>query len=581
MKSENWNSRLGVILAVSGSAVGLGNFLKFPGQVAEHGGAAFMIAYALSFCFMGVPISIVEWAMGRHGGSKGYHSSAGILGFFCGTKKMAYVGILGALLTLIIFCYYIYIEAWCLGYAWNFLTHSLNFTSFEESNSFFVKFIGALKDGSALGFGMDKVLVFFVFSFILNFWLIHRGVSRGIEFFCRYAMPTLIVLAVIMVVRMMTLTDVSPGHPERSINQGLGFMWNPVKVILESQDESGRWVKDRQLVGGADIASAREAMEKAPADSAPQRIVEISVTKQLMNPSLWVAAAGQMFFSLTVGFGAIMTYASYLKKRDDIVLSSITSCSANEFCEVCLGGLITVPAAVAFFGVSGLVGAGLSLFDLGFKVLPLFFASLPFGQLFGFLFFFLLFLSAVTSSLSMLQPSMAFIEESMGLRRNFSTLLLCFVCTFISGFVFYFSQGLKALDTFDFWMGQVAIYVFATIQLIVFAWHYGAKKGVRLANTGSDIKLPKFFAVIVKYVTPLILVALFVTWLAQDVFGIIGSGKLSPYIRDLIGGDSHEVSNVAWMAVFIIFAVYAFFASMLYMSKRYDCLGKKIGRTIK
>ena len=86
-----------------------------------------------------------------------------------------------------------------------------------------------------------------------------------------------------------------------------------------------------------------------------------------MNPTIWIAAAGQVFFSLTVGFGAIMTYASYLRRRDDIVLSALSSCSANEFCEVCLGGLITVPAAVAFFGISGAIGAGLSLFDLGFK----------------------------------------------------------------------------------------------------------------------------------------------------------------------------------------------------------------------
>lgn len=87
MKSENWNSRLGVILAVAGSAVGLGNFLKFPGQVAMYGGASFMIAYVISFFVVGLPIAMAEWTMGRHGGANGYHSPVGIMGFFGRTKR--------------------------------------------------------------------------------------------------------------------------------------------------------------------------------------------------------------------------------------------------------------------------------------------------------------------------------------------------------------------------------------------------------------------------------------------------------------------------------------------------------------
>ena len=295
--------------------------------------------------------------------------------------------------------------------------------------------------------------------------------------------------------------------------------------------------------------------------------------EQLSNPSIWIAAAGQVFFSLTVGFGAIMTYASYLKRRDDIVLSALTSCSANEFCEVCLGGMITVPAAVAFLGVSGVIGAGISLFDLGFKVLPLFFASMPLGEVFGFLFFFLLFLAAVTSSLSMLQPSMAFIEESMKLRRNFSTLLLLFITFFISGFVVYFSKDLKAMDTFDFWMGQVAVYVFAMVQTVSFAWYFGAERGVGMANEGSVVKIPGFYCYVIKYATPSILIAVFVLWLAKDVFGLLGDGALSPYICDLFGLNGRQVNMVAWMSMAIIFAVFAFFAAILSTSKTYAKIG--------
>ncbi|MFR6033223.1 MAG: hypothetical protein ACLUKN_08655 [Bacilli bacterium] len=195
-------------------------------------------------------------------------------------------------------------------------------------------------------------------------------------------------------------------------------MWNPVKIVQERRDSSGEWIFEKQLVGNIEIARAEKeiAASKTSSGEPEIRLRKISVFEQLMNPTIWIAAAGQVFFSLTVGFGAIMTYASYLRRRDDIVLSALSSCSANEFCEVCLGGLITVPAAVAFLGISGAIGAGLSLFDLGFKVLPMFFTSMPLGELFGFLFFFLLFLAAVTSSLSMLQLSMAFIEEAMRIK---------------------------------------------------------------------------------------------------------------------------------------------------------------------
>ena len=89
MNAESWSSRIGVILAVSGSAVGLGNFLKFPGQVALYGGAAFMIAYVISFFALGLPISIIEFTVGRHGGANGYNSPSGILGFFFKTTGFA------------------------------------------------------------------------------------------------------------------------------------------------------------------------------------------------------------------------------------------------------------------------------------------------------------------------------------------------------------------------------------------------------------------------------------------------------------------------------------------------------------
>lgn len=145
MKKECWSSKLGVVLAVAGSAVGLGNFLKFPGLVAVYGGASFMIAYVCAFFLVGVPISIVEWTLGRRGGELGYHSAAGVMGVFGGSKFFSYVGVVGAVLTLIVYCYYIYIESWCLGYAYNFLAGNVSFSGIEQARTFFATSWGRAK----------------------------------------------------------------------------------------------------------------------------------------------------------------------------------------------------------------------------------------------------------------------------------------------------------------------------------------------------------------------------------------------------------------------------------------------------
>src|SRR5512134_291064 len=121
-QTQQWSSRLGVILAVSGSAVGLGNFLRFPGQAAANGGGAFMIPYFCALLLLGIPIGWAEWTMGRYGGRKGFHSSPSILGVIGKGPLARYLGIMGILIPLAVSFYYTYIEAWCLGYFWHYLT---------------------------------------------------------------------------------------------------------------------------------------------------------------------------------------------------------------------------------------------------------------------------------------------------------------------------------------------------------------------------------------------------------------------------------------------------------------------------
>lgn len=555
---EGWNSRLGVILAVSGSAVGLGNFLRFPGNAAQYGGGAFMLAYFVGFFLLGLPICWAEWTMGRRGGKFGFNSSPAILTVLSGKPILKWLGIVGVVIPVCIYMYYVYIESWCLGYAVNFARGQMHFSDIKESTNFWATFIGVAEDGAALHFGWHGVMLYLFVCFVLNFALIYRGLSRGIELFCVYAMPALILLAVVILVRVLTLGTPDLSHPDRNVENGLGFMWNPNKTYLEVRDaETDLWTP----VTGAEILGENQMSAgetKVMADPENYRLRTVSFVDQLLKPNLWLAAVGQIFFSLSVGFGIIITYSSYMKSDDDVILSGLSATAANEFAEVGLGGLITLPAAVVFIGTTGLIGAGLGTFDLGFKVLPLVFASMPWGQFFGFLFFFLLFLAAVTSSLSMLQPGIAFLEEAMNIGRKQSVAILGIITLLGSTFVVYFSAGAKALDTIDFWAGTFLIFILATIEIIVFSWVVGLKRGLQWAHEGAAIRIPSIFAFIMRWISPVFLLVIFVMWVLSNVFGVSfkpgESAEPSGYLKDLF----IEPNKVAWMSVILILAVALF-----------------------
>jgi len=252
---ERWNSRAGVILAVSGSAVGLGNFLRFPGQAAEYGGGAFMLAYFIGFLFIGLPLAWAEWTMGRYGGRFGFNSCPGILNAIARHPAGKYLGVMGLVIPVVIYMYYVVIEAWCLGYAVNYLRGVMDFAAIEDASQFWGTFIGIGEDGGASGFGWEKVAPYLVFAFLLNFVLIYRGISKGIEFFCRFAMPTLVLLAIIILVRVLTLGTPDPQLPGNNINNGLGFLWNPTKWVLEETSDltagpaDAEWERISELVG--------------------------------------------------------------------------------------------------------------------------------------------------------------------------------------------------------------------------------------------------------------------------------------------------------------------------------------------
>ncbi len=468
-KAEQWGSRLGVIFAVMGSAIGLGNFLRFPGLAAKYEGGTFMIPYFTALVLLGVPIAWIEWAAGRYGGIRGFNSSPGIFRSLWNHRIAPYFGILGLIIPIGIYMYYVYIESWCLYYAMQYLTGGLDLGHNPESYmNFFNSFTGKSAHG-ALFSGNSPAFFFLLAVSLLNFTIIYRGIQKGVELVTRLGIPLLFLSALLVLVRVMTLGTPDPALPERNVLNGLGFMWNP------HTEHAG-------------------------------------MVTSLMNAQMWLEAAGQVFFSLSVGFGIIMTYASYLKKDDDVVLSGTTSAAGNVFAEVALGGLITIPAAFIFLGPSA-TGGG--TFQLGFITLPMVFEHMPMGRLFGFVWFFLLFIAAITSSISMLQPAIAFFEEGLGTGRKASVALLGLITTVGSLFIAFFSKDLVALDTFDFWIGSFLIYVLATIEIFTIAYIFGAGKLIREANVGSMIQLPHWFRFVLKYISPLYLVIIFLFWAYQ------------------------------------------------------------------
>ena len=470
---ENWGSKFGVILAVAGSAVGLGNFLRFPGTAVNNGGGAFMIPYIVSFLLLGIPIAWCEWTIGRLGGRYGQNNGPGIMFALWRRAPAKAIGTLTLIIPILVYMYYVLLEALCLRFSVEFFSGGFSqlfdkavstageagvtISVVDASGEFAAETFGMKSNGAMYGTSM---LWYVLGCFFVNFVIIYRGVTRGIESFCKVAMPVLIGCALVILVRAMTLDEVVEG---RTINSGLGFMWNP------------DWAK-------------------------------------LGNPEVWMRAAGQIFFSLSVGFGLILCYSSYLRSDDDVALSALSASSTNEFCEVVLGGLIIVPTAFLFLGPGNTPD---STFALGFFTVPAIMYFMPGGAFFGGMWFGLLFVAAVTSSISMLQPAIAFLEDGFGMRRRASVVVLALVTMFGASLVMYFSAGITALDFTDFWCEFMMILA-ALGQVLIFGWVIGAEKGLAEANRGAEIRIPAFVAPIIRYVTPAFLIVVLGLWLVTN-----------------------------------------------------------------
>lgn len=500
-RKEAWGTRVGLVLAMAGNAVGLGNFLRFPAQAAQNGGGTFLIPYLISFVLMGIPLLWVEWAIGRHGGLFGHHSCPGMFDRLGKSGLLKYVGVFGVFTTLTVAAYYCYIESWTLAYVF----HSIGGT-FEthDPTAFFNHYVGMTQ--KSLFALPEEASIFFVITLVLNAWILSRGLEKGVEVAAKIGMPLLLGFGAILAIRGLTLSTTDPGVVQSPL-EGLNFVWNP------------------NLSG-------------------------------LANPSTWLAAAGQIFFTLSVGMGSIHCYASYVRRRQDIALNAASAGWMNEFVEVVLGGSVLIPISTAYLGLTAVEAAtsgGGGGFGLAFMSLPTLFNNWGwFAPVAGAMWFGLLFFAGITSSLAMGQPVMAFLEDEFGVRRNRAAFAFGVATLLLGGFTVWLYPG-GAHNEFDYWTGTFSLVVFALLESLIFAYVFGMKKGWEEITRGADMKVPGFFRPVIQYVTPAFILLIFVAslikpageWSAAMSSLLAGQGwPLAP--DSVIGKILHVGSKVGW-----------------------------------
>jgi neurotransmitter:Na+ symporter, NSS family len=487
---EYWGTRVGLILAMAGNAVGLGNFLRFPVQAANNGGGTFLIPYFISFILLGIPLMWMEWGIGRYGGRFGHGTIPGMFDRMWRNPIAKYVGALGIIMPLIVFVYYTVIVGWLLGFSFFSITgqyFGLDADGVRDFLGSFQNIHDTSLHGGWVGF------LFYGITLAIITCVLSRGISGGIEKLALFGMPVLFVFALLLMIRVLTLPETAVGSP----SQGLAFVWTP------------EW-------------------------------------SALGTPSVWLAAAGQVFFTLSLGMGTIQTYSSFLSKDDDVTLTGLSTASTNEFAEVVLGGTIAIPAAVTFFGVAGAtaIAAGGS-FDLGIVAMGVVFQNLPggpvIGQLLAFMWFFLLFIAGITSSVALASPAMAFMQEEYGLDRRRVALGLGVVALLLGLATIYWLRG-GFLDEWDFWAGTFGLVLFAFIEVWIIRLAFGVDEFWDELHQGADLRVPLFFKFVIKWVTPLLLTGLLAWWMYDQAYPVL----------TMVGVPEENV-GVIWLArIFMI-----------------------------
>ena len=359
-KRDSFGSGFGVLVAMAGSAVGLGNLWRFPYLVGTNGGAAFIIIYLAFVLLLALPIMYSEFIIGRR-------SQANVFGAYRvlapGTKwcNTGYIYVLGSLAIISFYCV---VGGWTMAYLWKAVTFKFSVADTAVLGDTFNRTVTS---------NTEPLIFMLIFLFVTAI-IVMAGIKEGIEKYTKVMMPMLFIIVVIVAVRSLTLPDASAG---------LDFMFRP------------------------DFSKV--------------------TSKTLLD------ALGQAFFSLSIGCGTIMTYGSYVNRRENIVgLSAQTAITDTLF--AIIAGLAIMPAVFSF-GISPAEGPGLV-----FVTLPFIFAQIPFGAFLAILFFFMLFIAAITSSISQLEVIVSYLKEEFSMSRKVAiTSSLVVIVTF--GVLCSLSQG--------------------------------------------------------------------------------------------------------------------------------------------
>lgn len=435
-----WGSRLGFILAASGSAVGLGNIWRFPYMTGENGGAAFVFVYLMCVILIGLPLLINELALGRASGKNP-------VGAFRATMPgtpFVLTGFLCVILCFVVLSYYSVVAGWTLGYAVSSaMGKSLVFEDFVRNPLYMILLLG----------------VFLVFTILI----VQAGVQKGIERWSKILMPLLLVLVIVIIARSITLSGAM---------EGVVYYLKPDFSII-SGDKAGDMV---------------------------------------------LAALGQAFFSLSVGWGLMITYGSYMPKGQNMVTGGVWVAFTDSLVAI-LGGFMIFPAVFAF-GMEPDSGS-----KLVFETLPAVFAQMPaVGGLVATIFFFLLSLAALTSSISMLEVPISYIlDEKKASRKAASWIVGVFAflvgipCALSHGSVGFLTElelfgKTGFMDIIDFVFGQILVVVISLLCSIYVGWIWKTKNAVQEIAVGSPgfakgggFSLSVVWSFFVKFVCPVVI----------------------------------------------------------------------------
>lgn len=379
-------------------------------------------------------------------------------------KKAGFVGGIGVFAAFVILSFYCVLGGWVLKYAFTFIGEFFGRGFGGVAGAdYFVNFIT----------GTSEPIIWFVVFLGLSCLIVLAGVEKGIEKYSKIMMPALFVMLLIIIIRSVTL----PGASE-----GLKFMFKPDFTVFTSLDT----------------------------------FIPVAGT-----------ALAQMFFSLSLGMGAMVTYGSYLGKEQRLETSALIIPALDTLVAV-MAGCAIMPAVFAF-GLDPSAGPGLM-----FITLKEVFASMPMGNVFGFLFFVLVFFAAITSSISLLEVICAYFIDSKKMKRKNVTMITA-IAVFFLGIPVALSQGMLSeirpimgmdiLDTFDFIAEYTLMPLGALCMCLGIGWKWGSDVIIKEVElSGDSFKFKSYYKFMVKWITPL-----FVAF-------VLYSACISPVIKYFAGG---------------------------------------------